>query len=93
MAVLDVAVDDGDFVHPISGWRQARTADRTPSACLCRFQTEVAAHACLTMLTRVEIDYVVCDWDDDFVTGFKDSGGDLVSVKHRQYRLVSLERR
>ncbi|MEU4041204.1 dsDNA nuclease domain-containing protein [Streptomyces antibioticus] len=88
MVVVDVAVDAGDdaddFVHPI--FQRAPGEDGgTDTARLYRYQAEVAAQACLAMLTRDEIEYVVCEWHEDFVIAFKNGSVELVSVKHRQY--------
>ncbi|MFJ5265602.1 dsDNA nuclease domain-containing protein [Streptomyces sp. NPDC088387] len=77
--------DDDDFVHPI--FRSAPGEDSgSDTLGLYRFQAEIAAQACLAMLTHEDIEYVVCEWHEDFVVGFKDGRVELVSVKHRQYR-------
>ncbi|MET8514376.1 dsDNA nuclease domain-containing protein [Streptomyces sp. NPDC005077] len=82
---MDAVNDPDDFVHPI--FRLAPGEDGgSDTLNLYRFQAEVAARACLAMLTQDEIDFVVCEWHEDFVIGFKDGGVQLVSVKHRQYR-------
>ncbi|GAA2578699.1 MULTISPECIES: dsDNA nuclease domain-containing protein [Streptomyces] len=88
VAVVDVAVeavdDADDFVHPI--FRRAPGEDRgTDTSRLYRYQAEVAAQACLAMLTRDEIEYVVCEWHEDFAIAFKNGAVELVPVKHRQY--------
>lgn len=49
-----------------------------------RYQAEVAARDCLAMLTEERIDFVVCEWHEDFVVAFTDGSVELVSVKHRQ---------
>nr|WSS66319.1 DUF4297 domain-containing protein [Streptomyces sp. NBC_01177] len=69
VAVVDVAVDAvddaDDFVHPI--FQRAPGEDGgTDTSRLYRYQAEVAAQACLAMLTRDEIEYVVCEWHEDF---------------------------
>ncbi|WP_424921725.1 dsDNA nuclease domain-containing protein [Streptomyces sp. wa1] len=88
MAVVDVTADAvnnaDDFVHPI--FQRAPGEDGgTDTSRLYRYQAEVAAQACLAMLTRDEIEYVVCEWHEDFAIAFKDGAVELVSVKHRQY--------
>ncbi|MFJ4866482.1 dsDNA nuclease domain-containing protein [Streptomyces sp. NPDC088748] len=88
MAAVDVTVDAADdaddFVHPL--FRQAPGEDAgTDTSRLYRYQAEVAAQACLAMLTRDDIEYVVCEWHEDFAIAFKDGAVELVSVKHRQY--------
>lgn len=79
------SLDDADnFEHPL--FRRAPREDGgTDTSRLYRYQAEVAAQACLAMLTRDEIDYVVCEWHEDFAIAFKDGAVELVSVKHRQY--------
>lgn len=49
-----------------------------------RYQAEVAARDCLAMLTENTIDFVVCEWHEDFVVAFSDGSVELVSVKHRE---------
>lgn len=49
-----------------------------------RYQAEVAARDCLAMLTEDGIDFVVCEWHEDFVVAFTDGAVELVSVKHRE---------
>lgn len=50
-----------------------------------RYQAEVAARDCLAMMTQDNIDYVVCEWHEDFIVAFTDGSVELVSVKHREY--------
>lgn len=49
-----------------------------------RYQAEVAARDCLAMLTQDTIEFVVCEWHEDFVVAFEDGSVELVSVKHRE---------
>ncbi|MER6602718.1 dsDNA nuclease domain-containing protein [Streptomyces parvus] len=49
-----------------------------------RYQAEVAARDCLAMLTQDAIDFIVCEWHEDFVVAFTDGSVELVSVKHRE---------
>ncbi|MGW2684598.1 dsDNA nuclease domain-containing protein [Streptomyces sp. NPDC001414] len=49
-----------------------------------RYQAEVAARDCLAMLTQDAIDFVVCEWHEDFVVAWTDGSVELVSVKHRE---------
>lgn len=49
-----------------------------------RYQAEVAARDCLAMLTQEAIDFVVCEWHEDFVVAWIDGSVELVSVKHRE---------
>jgi hypothetical protein len=49
-----------------------------------RYQAEVAARDCLAMLTQEAIDFVVCEWHEDFVVAWTDGSVELVSVKHRE---------
>ncbi|MDV7091079.1 dsDNA nuclease domain-containing protein [Rhodococcus opacus] len=49
-----------------------------------RYQAEVAARECLAMLTEENIDFIVCEWHEDFVVAFADGSVELVSVKHRE---------
>ncbi|MER6492913.1 dsDNA nuclease domain-containing protein [Streptomyces griseorubiginosus] len=49
-----------------------------------RYQAEVAARDCLAMLTQDAIDFVVCEWHEDFVVAWSDGSVELVSVKHRE---------
>ena len=49
-----------------------------------RYQAEVAARDCLAMLTQDAIDFVVCEWHEDFVVAWADGSVELVSVKHRE---------
>jgi len=49
-----------------------------------RYQAEVAARDCLAMLTQNAIEFVVCEWHEDFVVAFTDGSVELVSVKHRE---------
>ncbi|MEV5282954.1 dsDNA nuclease domain-containing protein [Streptomyces sp. SID10815] len=49
-----------------------------------RYQAEVAAQDCLAMLTQEAIDFVVCEWHEDFVVARTDGSVELVSVKHRE---------
>ncbi|MEV1008360.1 dsDNA nuclease domain-containing protein [Streptomyces sp. NPDC049881] len=49
-----------------------------------RYQAEVAARECLAMLTEDAIDFVVCEWHEDFVVAWADGSVELVSVKHRE---------
>ncbi|WP_330294173.1 dsDNA nuclease domain-containing protein [Streptomyces griseorubiginosus] len=49
-----------------------------------RYQAEVAARDCLAMLTQEAIDFVVCEWHEDFVVARTDGSVELVSVKHRE---------
>ncbi|MEV1176585.1 dsDNA nuclease domain-containing protein [Nonomuraea sp. NPDC049784] len=49
-----------------------------------RYQAEVAARDCLAMLTQDTIDFIVCEWHEDFVVAFTDGSVELVSVKHRE---------
>lgn len=49
-----------------------------------RYQAEVAARDCLVMLTQDAIDYVVCEWHEDYVVACTDGSIELVSVKHRE---------
>jgi hypothetical protein len=79
--VTDVGSEPDDFVHPI--FRTPPGEDggsRTLND--YRFQAEVAAQACLAMLTQDEIDFVVCEWHEDFVIAFQGGDVELVSVKH-----------
>jgi hypothetical protein len=41
-----------------------------------RYQAEVAARDCLAMLTQVAIDFVVCEWQEDFVVAWTDGSVD-----------------
>ncbi|UGQ14867.1 DUF4297 domain-containing protein [Yinghuangia sp. ASG 101] len=52
-----------------------------------RYQAQVAARDCLAMLTEERIDFVVCEWHEDFVVAYTDGSVELVSVKHRQLDL------
>lgn len=49
-----------------------------------RYQAEVAARDCLAMLTQAAIDFVVCEWHEDYVMAYADGSVELVSVKHRE---------
>ncbi|QPP05199.1 DUF4297 domain-containing protein [Streptomyces bathyalis] len=49
-----------------------------------RYQADVAARDCLAMLTEDAIDFVVCEWHEDFVVAYTDGSVELVSVKHRE---------
>ena len=49
-----------------------------------RYQAEVAARDCLAMLTQDVIDFLVCEWHEDFIIAFTDGSVELVSVKHRE---------
>ncbi|MFI7406940.1 dsDNA nuclease domain-containing protein [Streptomyces sp. NPDC049541] len=49
-----------------------------------RFQAEVAARDCLAMLTQDAIEFVVCEWHENFVVALADGSVELVSVKHRE---------
>ena len=49
-----------------------------------RYQAEVAARDCLAMLTQKTIDFIVCEWHEDFVVALTDGSVELVSVKHRE---------
>lgn len=88
-AVVDTAAAEAvqepneEFVHPI--FRIAPGEDvGSDTAGNYRYQAEVAAQACLAMLTEERIEYVVCEWHEDFVIAFADGSVELVSVKHRR---------
>ncbi|MEV5255915.1 dsDNA nuclease domain-containing protein [Streptomyces werraensis] len=85
MGVVDVLANSvGDpepFVHPIFQLRPGEDSG-SETLGLFRYQAEVAAQACLAMLTEDVIDYVVCEWHEDFVIAFTNGEVELVSVKH-----------
>ncbi|WP_380282461.1 dsDNA nuclease domain-containing protein [Kitasatospora purpeofusca] len=77
--------DDEGFVHPI--FRMAPKEDSGSDTLRnYRYQAEVAARTCLAMLTEENIDYIVCEWHEDFVIAYVDGSVELVSVKHRTKR-------
>jgi hypothetical protein len=71
------------FTHPIF---QLAPGEDSGSDTLgrYRYQAEVAARDCLAMLTEDGIEYVVCEWHEDFVVAYVDGSVELVSVKHRE---------
>ncbi|WAL74683.1 dsDNA nuclease domain-containing protein [Kitasatospora sp. YST-16] len=74
--------DKEEFVHPI--FRMVPKEDSGSDTLRnYRYQTEVTAQTCITMLTADNIDYVVCEWHEDYVVAYTDGSVELVSVKHR----------
>ena len=79
--------DDEGFVHRI--FRMAPKEDSgSDTLGNYRYQAEVAAQACIAMLTEDRIDSVVCEWHEDFVIAYADGSVELVSVKHRTKRRI-----
>lgn len=82
--VAEAAGSREGFEHPI--FRLApKEDDGSRTSGLYRYQAEVAARFCLAMLTQESVDYIVCEWHEDFVIAFCDGAVELVSVKHRQH--------
>ncbi|GJF30253.1 hypothetical protein KNE206_29530 [Kitasatospora sp. NE20-6] len=82
--VAGAAESPKEYEHPIFRL-QPKEDDGSRTAGLFRYQAEAAARFCLAMLTQESIDYVVCEWHEDFVIAFSDGAVELVSVKHRQH--------
>lgn len=82
--VAGAAEGPKEFEHPI--FRIPPKEDKgSRTLGLYRYQAEVAARFCLAMLTQDTIDYIVCEWHEDFIIAFSDGAVELVSVKHRQH--------
>ncbi|GAB1331631.1 dsDNA nuclease domain-containing protein [Streptomyces sennicomposti] len=69
--------------HPIFGLSPGEDSGSDTLA-RYRYQAEVATRDCLAMLTEDAIEFVVCEWHEDFVVAFTDGSVELVSVKHRE---------